>query len=296
MEFVVLVGLQGAGKTTFYRERFAVTHAHVSKDNFRNNPRPARRQRHLIAEAFADGRSVVVDNTNPTAADRLELVELARAAGAEPICYYFPPETDVSLRRNALREGRARVPSHAVRITAARLEPLAPTEGFDRLFVVRLIEGYGFEVTEVTDGRNAADRMRGVWPPARRCRPSGHIVRNRPDRTAIVRAEEQARLPWCELCDSVVGIDPPGRRRRTILRLSGSSPMARGALVPCVLAPVRCGRVARRFGRAEPAVDVRHRGHQSVRFGRLHQEVIEPCRGRLIRNAVAGPPGHGHQP
>ncbi len=60
MELIVLVGLQGSGKTTFYRERFAATHEHVSKDNFRNNSRPARRQRHLPDGAWVvlrlDGR------------------------------------------------------------------------------------------------------------------------------------------------------------------------------------------------------------------------------------------------
>ena len=156
MELVVLVGLQGVGKSTFYRERFAGSHAHVSKDNFRSNPRPARRQRHLIIEAFAAGRSVVVDNTNPTAADRAGLFGLGRAAGAEVVCYYFPPDVEVSLRRNAGREGKARVPDHAVRITAARLEPPTLAEGFDRLFTVRLVEDHGFEVTEVGGGGDAA--------------------------------------------------------------------------------------------------------------------------------------------
>ena len=156
MELVILVGLQGSGKTTFCRDRFAATHAHVSKDNLRSNPRPARRQRHLLAEAFEAGRSVVVDNTNPTAADRAELVGLARTAGAAVVCYYFPPDVEASLRRNALREGKARVPDHAVRITAARLEPPTPAEGFDRLFAVRPVEGNGFVVTEVTGGGDAA--------------------------------------------------------------------------------------------------------------------------------------------
>jgi predicted kinase len=156
MELAVLVGLQGSGKTTFYRERLAATHAHVSKDHFRSNPRPARRQRHLIAEAFAAGRSVAVDNTNPTAADRAELAALGRAAGAAVVCYFFPPDVDASLRRNAAREGKARVPDHAVRITAARLEPPTPAEGFDRVFAVRLVDGVGFEVFDVTEGGDAA--------------------------------------------------------------------------------------------------------------------------------------------
>lgn len=156
MELVVLVGLQGSGKTTFFRERFAATHAHVSKDNFRSNPRPARRQRRLIAESFAAGRSVVVDNTNPTAADRAELIEAGRAAGVAVVCYDFPPDVEASLRRNAAREGKARVPDHAVRITAARLEPPTPGEGFDRLYRVRLVEGGGFEVTNVGGSGDAA--------------------------------------------------------------------------------------------------------------------------------------------
>jgi predicted kinase len=156
MELVVLVGLQGSGKTTFFRERFAATHAHVSKDNFRSNPRPARRQRRLVVESFAAGRSVVVDNTNPTAADRAELIEAGRAAGVAVACYYFPPDVDASLRRNAAREGKVRVPDHAVRITAARLEPPVLNEGYDRLYTVRPVEGGGFEVAEAGGGSDAA--------------------------------------------------------------------------------------------------------------------------------------------
>ncbi len=45
-QVVVLVGLPGAGKTTFFRQWFAETHTHVSKDNLRNHARPTRRQRH----------------------------------------------------------------------------------------------------------------------------------------------------------------------------------------------------------------------------------------------------------
>ena len=36
MELVILVGLPGSGKTTFYQSRFAETHAHVSKDLLRD--------------------------------------------------------------------------------------------------------------------------------------------------------------------------------------------------------------------------------------------------------------------
>jgi predicted kinase len=153
-ELVILVGLQGAGKTTFYRTHFAATHAHVSKDNFRHNRRPARRQRQLVEEALAAGRSVVVDNTNVTAADRAEPIALARSFGAAVVGYYFPPDLAGSLGRNAGRPGKARVPDKAIHITARRLQPPTPAEGFDRLYEVRPVEGGGFDVRGWSGGES----------------------------------------------------------------------------------------------------------------------------------------------
>jgi adenylate kinase family enzyme len=77
-ELVILVGLPGAGKTSFYGERFAATHVHVSKDLLRNRRDKQARQLALIDDALAGGRSVVVDNVNATVADR---AVLSRRAG-----------------------------------------------------------------------------------------------------------------------------------------------------------------------------------------------------------------------
>src|SRR5919205_3228255 len=89
LELGVFVGLQASGKSTFFRERFAATHEHVSKDLFRNNRNPNRRQAQLISAALEQGSSVVVDNTNPTVEDRLALIELGHKFGARIIGYYF---------------------------------------------------------------------------------------------------------------------------------------------------------------------------------------------------------------
>jgi len=43
MELIIFMGLQASGKSTFYRSRFAATHAYVSKDMLRNNKQPGRR-------------------------------------------------------------------------------------------------------------------------------------------------------------------------------------------------------------------------------------------------------------
>ena len=133
---MILIGLPASGKTTFYRERFAASHELVSKDAMRRNRQPQRRQDELINSSLAAGRSVVVDNTNPTAADRATIIALARRHGAEVAGYFFPTEAADALRRNRAREGRHRVPAVAIFATRKRLERPTFEEGFDRLYTV----------------------------------------------------------------------------------------------------------------------------------------------------------------
>ncbi len=140
------MGLQASGKSTFYRERFAETHEHVSKDLFRHNKNRGRRQTRLVEAALSSGRSVVVDNTNPTPEDRASLIELAREHGARPVAYYFESETRDSRERNRGREGRARVPDVAIYATAKKLVPPSRSEGFEEVYRVRISEREGFEV------------------------------------------------------------------------------------------------------------------------------------------------------
>jgi predicted kinase len=151
MELVILIGLQGAGKSTFYQRRLAQTHAWVSKDRLRNNRNPGRRQRQLIEEALAAGQSVVVDNTNPTQADRAELIALGRSLGATITGYYFESRLADCQERNRKRTGKAQVPDVALFATRKQLCPPARAEGFDRLFFVRLVDG-DFEVVDWDDG------------------------------------------------------------------------------------------------------------------------------------------------
>jgi predicted kinase len=138
VELVVFIGLQASGKSSFYEARLAQTHERVSKDRFRNNRNPERRQRQLVEAALAQGRSVVVDNTNPTVADRAALVALGRAAGARLVGYYFASTVAGSLERNARREGKARVPDVAIFTVAKYLQRPSRAEGFDELFYVRI--------------------------------------------------------------------------------------------------------------------------------------------------------------
>src|SRR5258705_9372474 len=140
MECVILIGLPASGKSTFFRERFAATHDHVSKDLLRNNRKAQRRQEQVIEDSLSSGRSFVVDNTNPSVAVRAPLIAAARKHGAEVVGYFFITEAADALRRNRAREGRARVPDVAIFTARKRLEPPTAAEGFDRIFAVRMNE------------------------------------------------------------------------------------------------------------------------------------------------------------
>lgn len=132
MEAVILIGIQGAGKTTFYRERFFDTHIRLNLDMLRTR----NRERLLMAACLHTEQRFVVDNTNVRIADRAGYIEAARAAGFRVIGYFFPPNVRGSIKRNSLRAGRQAIPVKGLLGTLKRLEPPTMAEGFDELWTV----------------------------------------------------------------------------------------------------------------------------------------------------------------
>src|SRR6266403_1132010 len=108
-----MIGLPGAGKTSFYRARFADTHVHVSKDLMRNRRDRQQRQLALIDEAHAADRSVVVDNVSATAVGDVVTTGVRECSV-----------------RNGGRVGRERVPEVAIRAAAKRFQQPSAAEGF----------------------------------------------------------------------------------------------------------------------------------------------------------------------
>lgn len=146
-EVAVLVGLPGAGKSTFVKTCLPGDRVVVSKDLMPASAKnKGARQLRLIAAALDEGRSVVVDNTNPASVDRQGILALAREKGARTVAYWFPADVPASLARNARRAGRARVPHVAIFTVKKRLEPPRPEEGFHEVHRVCSEEGFRFEV------------------------------------------------------------------------------------------------------------------------------------------------------
>ncbi len=130
---VILMGLQGSGKSTFYRTHLSERFVYVNLDTLKT-----RYQERLLVEAcLGEGRSLAVDNTNPTRADRARYILPAKAAGYRVIGYFMESKIADCMKRNALREGRARVPAKAIAATSNKLEMPAYEEGFDELYFVK---------------------------------------------------------------------------------------------------------------------------------------------------------------
>ncbi|MEE1940250.1 ATP-binding protein [Streptomyces sp. TRM 70361] len=158
------MGLQASGKSTFRARHLATTHTVVSKDLF---PRAARhrqrRQMRLVAEALEEGRSVVVDNTNPSPAEWAPLIGAGRAYGARVVAYWFPPDVPGALARNAARPDRERVPDVGLYDTLRRLREPRRADGFDAVWEVRLDGRGGFTVRP---DRETAEGAGGSGPGA----------------------------------------------------------------------------------------------------------------------------------
>jgi predicted kinase len=136
-ECVILVGLPGAGKTTFARHRYP-SHEHISKDALPGTGNKQARQDAALRRSLAEGRSVIVDNTNVTPAERAAVIAIARMFDARIVGYYVEASTRDAVARNERRTGREKVPKVAIFTCAKRLVPPALEEGFDEIHTIRI--------------------------------------------------------------------------------------------------------------------------------------------------------------
>ena len=142
MEAVIFIGIQGSGKSSFFRERFFDTHVRINLDMLRTR----RREELLVAACLGGGQSFVVDNTNPLPSDRVRYLVPTRTTGFRAVAYFFEASLREAMQRNNLRTGKQKVPAPAVAAAFKKLVPPTEDEGFDEIYTVKLTAEHGFMV------------------------------------------------------------------------------------------------------------------------------------------------------
>lgn len=129
MEAVIFVGVQGAGKTTYYTEHLFHTHVRISRDMLRTREREAI----LIRACIQSKQSYAVDNTNATAAARAGYIAAAKTIGFRVVAVYFEVSMRTAIGRNNHRTDKKPIPVPAIIRTLKQIEPPMLDEGFDEI-------------------------------------------------------------------------------------------------------------------------------------------------------------------
>ena len=132
MQAILFIGIQATGKTTFYLNSFFRTHIHISLDQLNTRNKEAQ----FIETCLCTQQAFVVDNTNPSRAERKGYIEKAKSRQFRVIAYYFQSTLEQALMWNAQREGKARIPEIGIKGTYRKLELPSLDEGFDELYYV----------------------------------------------------------------------------------------------------------------------------------------------------------------
>ncbi len=144
MEAVIFIGIQASGKSTFYREHFLNTHIRINLDMLKT-----RHREKLIFQACLQAKqSFVIDNTNPTVADRQRYIPAAKEKKFTIIAYYFPPNLQACKRRNEARSQKEKIPVVGIISTYNKLEKPSYQEGCDRIYTVKIAPNRSFIVED----------------------------------------------------------------------------------------------------------------------------------------------------
>ena len=133
----MFIGIQASGKSTFYKNNFFNTHLRISNDLLKTK----NREKLLMEFCFGTRMPFVIDNTNPTREVRGKYTGLIKQAGFKLRGFYFRTDLKQSLERNKTREGKECIPEAGILAVYKRLELPSPSEGFDELYYVDILNG-----------------------------------------------------------------------------------------------------------------------------------------------------------
>ena len=139
---VILMGLQGSGKSTFFAREFADKgFEHISLDILKTR----RKEAEVLQDCIDNNKDCVIDNTNPTKADRSRYIVPGKHCDFRVVGYFLQSKLGDCLERNERRERK--VPKKGILATFNKIEMPSLQEGFDELNFV-CIENGEFKISK----------------------------------------------------------------------------------------------------------------------------------------------------
>lgn len=137
---IIMMGIPASGKSTF-AARHLQNFSRINLDNLRTRER----EDAMLHALFISEEDIVVDNTNVSPEERAKYFELADKNGYMVVGLFMESILKDCIKRNAQREGNARIPEKGVEARARDLVMPTDDEPFDYLFFAKMKDG-DFEV------------------------------------------------------------------------------------------------------------------------------------------------------
>ena len=128
MECIILIGIPGAGKSTYYKDKFDDTHLRINIDMLVR----ISRESDIFKAAVKTNTKIVIDNTNTTIKDRMKYIPLLKKNKYKIIAYYFQTDLEKTIEANNKRDRV--VPEKVIRTYYKNLIIPELCEGFDEVY------------------------------------------------------------------------------------------------------------------------------------------------------------------
>ncbi|KAM3923496.1 bifunctional polynucleotide phosphatase/kinase [Leptodactylus fuscus] len=143
LEVVVTVGFPAAGKSTFIKEHLVPKgYAYANRDTL------GTWQKCVAAceESLRNGKSIVVDNTNPDVESRSRYISCAQKAGVPVRCFLFTAPVEVAKHNNRFREmtskGHVSVNDIVINTYKSKFVPPSLSEGFSEILKINFVPNF----------------------------------------------------------------------------------------------------------------------------------------------------------
>ena len=144
----LMVGVAGAGKSTWIKNHLTDNDVHISRDEIRFNMLAPNDEyfshEDIVFKRFCDeinwslraGLNVFADATHISKSSRHKLLQKIKVSDAEVAAIFIKVPLLQALEQNSYREGRALVPEDVIRSMHKSLQPPTLEEGFNEIYII----------------------------------------------------------------------------------------------------------------------------------------------------------------